>query len=898
MAGLRGYFAAVGAAVVELASLCAGIRAARADARDLSYLYDRPVLAIEAGAHTAPIRSQSVDTAGRFVVTGGDDRTVRIWSVADGKLLKTIRIPVGPGNVGRIFAVAISPDGSTIAAGGWTGSKAIWPIYVFDRGSGTLIKSIIEDVPSVTNDLAFSADGRFLAAVLGGRHGLRIYQANADWREVFADSKYGDGSNGVAFATDGDVATVADDGYLRLYAYDRNSSDVYFRLVGKPEPTARGRKPRGIAFSPDGERLAFGYEDSTSVDVLDAATLRQLMVREPTDAHLEPNGFLRTAWSRDSQTLFATGAVRDGAQRNFLFAWDSQGLGSERRLKYCARNTGIGVDQLADGSVLVASMEPCLGLDGPNGDEIWSVYSPVLNLSNETDAMRVSADGSVVDFVVRGYATPFRFDTRSLTLSAAARDDALTFPPNRGGLSVEGWHNSHNVHIADVSIPLAKVDISRSLAIEPTANGFYLGSSFRLRAFDALGRERWSRDAAYGEVWAVNASQDGRLLVAANSDGTIRWHRSNDGAELLSLQVLPKGDDVSQWDWVLWTPDGFYDATEGAKDVLRWVVNHGPDQAAATKPVSAIPGLHRRTALPRILETLDPALALGRDDIATARSNVKAGTQSPKAPGPVLHVLTIGIDKFGDAAHGLHLDYAAQDAQDVAKALLNSQTVAPSLYADVEPEEPLIDQKASRRQINDALDRIAEKMRKHEPVQDVAVIFVSTHGEMIGDLGAPDHSQFYLAPYGFDISTKNASTDTGLPLTNFLDKVSELAEHGKVLLLIDACHSGAAEPSGWMRTPNAEQIRKTLVNQNVAVLMSSSKDELSNELPEYGHGAFAQAFLDALGSAGDHEGVVSLSALVDSMDEEVQELTKNLKYKQHLGRNLNFNTKLFVASHE
>jgi len=355
---------------------------------------------------------------------------------------------------------------------------------------------------------------------------------------------------------------------------------------------------------------------------------------------------------------------------------------------------------------------------------------------------------------------------------------------------------------------------------------------------------------------------------------------------------------VSQWDWVLWTPDGFYDATEGATDVLRWVVNHGPDRAASTKPVSAIPGLHRRTALPRILETLDPALALGRDDIATARANVKAGTQSAKAPGPVLHVLTIGIDKFGDAASSLHLDYAAKDALDVRKALFDSQTAAPSLYADVEPEEPLIDEKASRRQINDALDRIAEKMRKHEAAQDVAVIFVSTHGEIIGDPGAPDHSQFYLAPYGFDISSKNASTDTGLPLTDFLDKVSELAEHGKVLLLIDACHSGAAEPGGWLRTPNAERLRTTMVNQNVAVLTSSSKDEQSNELPEYGHGAFAQAFLDALGSAGDPDGVVSLSTLADRMDDEVESLTKNLKFKQHLGRNLNFNRKLFVASKE
>jgi WD40 repeat protein len=62
-------------------------------------LYDRPVLAIDPGMHTAKIQAQAVDADGRYAVTGGDDRTVRVWSVADGKLLRTIWIPVGPENV-------------------------------------------------------------------------------------------------------------------------------------------------------------------------------------------------------------------------------------------------------------------------------------------------------------------------------------------------------------------------------------------------------------------------------------------------------------------------------------------------------------------------------------------------------------------------------------------------------------------------------------------------------------------------------------------------------------------------------------------------------------------------------------------------------------------------------
>ena len=51
----------------------------------------------------------------------------------------------------------------------------------------------------------------------------------------------------------------------------------------------------------------------------------------------------------------------------------------------------------------------------------------------------------------------------------------------------------------------------------------------------------------------------------------------------------------------------------------------------------------------------------------------------------MLHVLAIGVDKFGDKAGGLKLDYAVDDAHDFANAIMNSQKAPgkPSLYGDV-----------------------------------------------------------------------------------------------------------------------------------------------------------------------------------------------------------------------
>ena len=66
----------------------------------------------------------------------------------------------------KLYAVAISPDGALIAAGGWTRDCADEEqIYLFDRASGALVKRI-DGLPNVVYHLTFSPDGRRLAATL------------------------------------------------------------------------------------------------------------------------------------------------------------------------------------------------------------------------------------------------------------------------------------------------------------------------------------------------------------------------------------------------------------------------------------------------------------------------------------------------------------------------------------------------------------------------------------------------------------------------------------------------------------------------------------------------------------------------------------------------------------
>jgi hypothetical protein len=546
-------------------------------------------------------------------------------------------------------------------------------------------------------------------------------------------------------------------------------------------------------------------------------------------------------------------------------------------MTYCAQDAATNVSALPDWQIFVASLAPCLGFMNAQGEPVWTVPSPGLDFRNQADVMKVSADGKVIDFGYRDSGgVVLRFDLQSLALSSFPPNDTSTFVPNREGLVIDGWQNGMSPTLGGRALPIRSYDIARSLAITPEAKGFFLGTSYGLVAFDETGKQKWQR-FTQDEVFAVNASKDGRIVVAAEGDGTIHWHRADDGRELLTLQVLP-----NKKDWVLWTPERFYQATDGAQDVLKWVTNHGPDHEATAIPVSKVSRLHRPDALRFVIDELNTKGALGAADLAGARLAVQAATGSAKPPGAVLHVLTIGVDQFG-------LHFAAEDARGVADALGDTQKIAAgkaSLYAGV-TRMTLVNEGASRVAILEAVDALTRTMRKSVGDHDVAVILFSGHGEMI-------ENKYYLIPYGVDTSTPTKMETSSVWIEEFAAKIKFLAQRGRVLLLFDACHSGAVGPGGESPVLDAGVLRDALNSNNITVLTSSDKDEKSREDPTWKDGAFTKAFLDALAGGADlsSRGVISTGELAVALRKEVGELSGG---KQRLGMHMNFADDVFVT---
>jgi uncharacterized caspase-like protein len=351
------------------------------------------------------------------------------------------------------------------------------------------------------------------------------------------------------------------------------------------------------------------------------------------------------------------------------------------------------------------------------------------------------------------------------------------------------------------------------------------------------------------------------------------------------LQVLS-----DKKNWVAWTPEGFYDATPGAFGVLKWHVNRGNDSAADAVPVSAIPRLKRPDALPLVLEELETARALGIADLAAARYDVQVATGAAVAPGAQLHILAIGISDYGDKATSLRLKFAAKDANDVASALLATQgsefNKKGGLYADVKTQY-LHDGDADRAAMFRALDSMKANMVKDEAGQDLAVILFSGHGAIIDD-------HFYLLPYGIDARTPADLKASAISANEFHDEVAEIAKHGRVLVLLDACHSGAATGDGSALASNADLLRSIISASNVTVLTSSTTNEFSREDEKWNNGAFTKVLLEALGKDADedHDGLISMSELTHYVATHVSGLTEG---QQHPGVEQRFEGELFIA---
>ena len=156
------------------------------------------------------VRCLAFSPDGRTLATGGFDRLVLVWDVSTGAKRTTIDTH-SPFNV---MCLAFSADSGTLAFGTHDGS-----VWLADVRGDTPLRQI-EGQDGTVWAVAYSPDGKSLAAAFG----QQVQGAN-------------------------EVATIK--------LWDTATTELKLRLNSKSNP------PQSLVFSPDGQILAAGFNDGT-----------------------------------------------------------------------------------------------------------------------------------------------------------------------------------------------------------------------------------------------------------------------------------------------------------------------------------------------------------------------------------------------------------------------------------------------------------------------------------------------------------------------------------------------------------------------------------------------------------------------------------------------------------
>jgi|SRR5215213_1133546 len=485
--------------------------------------------------HEGPVTAVAISPDGRTIATGSEDNTARIWSAASRGELGTLK-----GHKDFVLAVAFSRDGKIIATASADRTVKLWEVA--SRRELTTLKGHTAAVTSV----AFSPDGKVIAT--SSENELKLWSTSLAERAPFKELT--DQYARMRFLNDGKSLAILPASANEVKLLDTNTlTERSFKLSHTDIINA-------LALSRDGRFIATGSSDRTA-KIWDLST--------QTSVALQHSAAVNAVDFSPDGKILAT-SLEDMTVR----LWD---IGSQRELATLKHEKPISLLLFSrDGQFVVA-------VSGDATIKLWSVET-------RREIATLDDSGKVVDIV-------FSPDSKTLvTVSESNDDEELS-------MTVKLWDVSSRQELASFACKDCKDDfqfaqggLSSLVEFSPDGRTVAVAGENSLKLWSLAERREISTLRGHDlRVNAVAFSPDGKTIATGSSDKTVRLWDVASQQEMVTLrhEDSPVESEASrgQQDIVLYvgfSPDGRTLVSNSVNGVWRlWYAASGDEVVAQSK---------------------------------------------------------------------------------------------------------------------------------------------------------------------------------------------------------------------------------------------------------------------------------------------------------------------------